>query len=387
MIPNRIRLVLLLVAGLLLGLALNSLTMTSERLLWMMAVLVSENGHWMAIACLVLSSLAVRRYGALTEWNGRFALAFLLASAAIFAWPSVSAMKNEAEWRGGFDRAFGTRSDSSWFQLSKTVAISMEEPKFERITFKARDGATVAYDFYRARGEGSHPLVVVVHGGGWDSGESGQLPALNLVLNRAGYAVSSVDYRLAPGAKWPTQRFDVEDAIADMKAHAKDLAIDPADGVYLLGRSAGGQIAGALAYAKPPVCIKGFVSFYAPTDLDFGYEVGDEDHWLKPRLLLRQLLGTEPLKNKEGYLSASLTEHVGPETPPTLLLHGRPDSLTWYKHSERLQTRLSAAGVRSYFIDFPWAHHGFDFFTNGPAGQISTSAILAFVESQKTRCR
>lgn len=377
---------LFLVASLLLGLALNSLAMTSKRLLWILALLVTENGHWIAVVCAALLVFAFRRQF-LQSWMGRWTILILIVSLAIYMRPTFSAMTNERVWRAEFERAFGSRAETAWFSWSKLISLSAEEPKSERITFKARDGATVAYDFHRAWGEGPHPLVVVVHGGGWDSGDSSQLPALNGVLNRVGYAVASIDYRLAPGAKWPTQRHDVEDAVADLRARSSELGIDPKDGVYLLGRSAGAQISGALAYQQPPFCIKGYINFYGPSDLTFGYEVSNEEDWLEPRHLIRQFLATEPLKNKDGYRSASLTENVSPAAPPTLLLHGRPDSLTWWKHSERLQTRLIEAGVPVVFVDMPWAHHGFDFFTNGPGGQISTNAVLAFVESQKARCR
>lgn len=293
----------------------------------------------------------------------------------------------EDDWRREFDLEFGTSSGDPWFEWAKIVAIDLRKPEFERRTFKARDGVDVTYDFFRSSSKDASPLVVVVHGGGWDSGNSEQLPALSMTMARAGYAVASIDYRLAPGSKWPTQRFDVEDAIADIRANATSLGVAASDGVYLLGRSAGGQIAGALAYLNPPFCVKGFVNFYAPSDLTFGYEISEENHWLLPRKLIRQLMGEEPLKAKDVYQTASLTENVSASAAPTLLLHGRPDSLTWYKHSERLQSRLKLAGVKAYFLDLPWGHHGFDFFTAGPGGQVSSNAVLAFLESQKSRCR
>ncbi|MES2966055.1 MAG: alpha/beta hydrolase [Bdellovibrionota bacterium] len=384
MLHARIRLVLLLVSGLLCGLAINTLLMTSARILWILALLVSENGHWFALLTLILLAVAVRS-GSLGTWTGRVALVLMATGLALFATPIVQAAGTEAKWRKEFDETFGTLSGQPWFRWSKLVSIPIEIPKFERITFRARDGATIAYDLYRGDGVGKRPVVVVVHGGGWDSGDSSQLPELNLILNHAGYSVASIDYRLAPGAKWPVQRHDVEDSILDMKAKAEELQLDMS-GVYVLGRSAGGQIAGALAFIDPPVCIKGLIAFYAPTDLTFGYEISEEDHWLLPRLLIRQLMGGEPMAVKENYRTASLIENVSAVSPPTLLLHGRPDSLTWFKHSERLDTRLRAAGVKSYFLDLPWGHHGFDYFVNGPGGQISRSAVLAFVESQKSRC-
>jgi acetyl esterase/lipase len=59
--------------------------------------------------------------------------------------------------------------------------------------------------------------VVVIHGGGWDTGNRRQLPELNSWLARAGYAVASLDYRLAPEHAYPAPVEDVRDAIAFLK--------------------------------------------------------------------------------------------------------------------------------------------------------------------------
>ena len=63
-------------------------------------------------------------------------------------------------------------------------------------------------DFYRSSRPRA-PLVVMVHGGGWDNGERGQIPQLNYWLVGRGYAVADISYRLAPAAAWPAQRADV----------------------------------------------------------------------------------------------------------------------------------------------------------------------------------
>ncbi len=69
-------------------------------------------------------------------------------------------------------------------------------------------------DFYPAIGRTRAPCVIVIHGGGWDDGDRGQIPQLNYWLARAGYAVADISYRLAPESKWPAQREDVAAAVA-----------------------------------------------------------------------------------------------------------------------------------------------------------------------------
>ena len=41
----------------------------------------------------------------------------------------------------------------------------------EGIVYAERDGKGLALDLYSPPGEGAHPAVLVVHGGGWESGD------------------------------------------------------------------------------------------------------------------------------------------------------------------------------------------------------------------------
>jgi len=56
-----------------------------------------------------------------------------------------------------------------------------------------------------------------------------------------------------------------------------------------------------------------------------------------------------------------------------------PDTLAWYKHSERLDARLAELGVAHYRLSLPWATHGFDFNPDGPGGQLADYAITQFL--------
>ena len=72
------------------------------------------------------------------------------------------------------------------------------------------------------------------YGGSWQSGNRGELPALNRYLTARGYIVASIDYRLAPQAIFPAQRDDVFSAIAYLKNHAAEIGLDK-DRLVLLG--------------------------------------------------------------------------------------------------------------------------------------------------------
>jgi acetyl esterase/lipase len=238
----------------------------------------------------------------------------------------------------------------------------------------------LALDLYRAsRADGrAAPCVIVVHGGGWDSGDRTQLAPFNRWLAHRGYAVAAISYRLAPRFPWPAQRDDTLAAIAWLKAHAPELGLDPAR-LVLFGRSAGGQIAEDVGYAAHDPAVRGVIALYAPSDMIFGYEHAREDDVLKSPQLMRQFLSGTPQSARANYESASALPFVDRNAPPTLLLHGENDTLVWHRHSVRLDARLAEFGVPHAFVSLPWATHAFEYNLHGPGGQLTTFAVEWFL--------
>jgi acetyl esterase/lipase len=240
--------------------------------------------------------------------------------------------------------------------------------------------AGLPMDFYRAIGRtGVAPCVVMIHGGGWDNGDRKQLPELNHHLARLGYAVAAVSYRLAPQTVWPGQAQDVRAAVDYLKTHAEELGVDPAR-LVLMGRSAGGQIATAVAYGFPDTAVRGAVSFYGPHDQVFAWGFSREDDILNAVKLLRQYLGGSPKEAPEAYRTASAYLIATKQNAvPTLLVHGAMDSMVWRKQSERMHAKLDELGVANAFVSLPWATHACDFNAKGPSGRVSWQALEWFL--------
>jgi acetyl esterase/lipase len=120
----------------------------------------------------------------------------------------------------------------------------------------ASDDAHQRLDVYPAAHGCPAPVVVWVHGGGWQRGDKGnQMDDKVRLWNEAGYTVVSVNYRLTdPNAaqtatepvRFPTHDEDVAAAVAWVHDHIADHGGDP-ERVALLGHSAGAQIAASVA--------------------------------------------------------------------------------------------------------------------------------------------
>ncbi|MGY1661935.1 alpha/beta hydrolase [Geodermatophilus sp. SYSU D00705] len=91
------------------------------------------------------------------------------------------------------------------------------------------------------------PLVVNFHGGGWTIGSLDTADWLcSHVSTTTGAVVVSVDYRLAPGHRWPAAAEDCYGALVDVVDRAADLGADPGR-VAVMGDSAGGNLAAVVS--------------------------------------------------------------------------------------------------------------------------------------------
>lgn len=235
--------------------------------------------------------------------------------------------------------------------------------------------------------------VIVVHGGSWRGGRRNDFPQWNQWLATNGYAVFDVDYRLEQ-PNWQTATGDVKCAVLEVKRRAEEFRIAP-DRLAILGRSAGGHLALLAAYSAndaqfPANCpnsandekIRAVASFYAPTDLIYGYENPANELVLDGQETLRNFLGGAPTDSnemRERYLKASPASRVNSDTPPTLLVHGGFDQLVRARHADLLAEKLQGANVSHKIIRVGYAQHGFDYNFDGFGAQITQKILLDFL--------
>ncbi len=384
MIKTAIRwLVLLLVlclAGASLLTVLKAPVWLDWRLRMIIGMVVGECGLWLALLPLSFGMMVwlLRR--------GRPAVTVVTLSLCAVTVVLMLKPTTQAWWLGRavhvqLAAAFGPAApDRAPFSLAQCFARAPERMAMRTIKYSD----SLKLDFYPAMGRSPAPCIVAIHGGAWylgDRKESRAIQQSNRWLAQHGYAVASIDYRLVPKAIWPAQRDDVLAAVALLRARATELEIDSAR-IVLLGRSAGGQVAEAVAYAAHDPGIRGVISLYAPSDMRLGWNSSSPSDSFNQRQILQQFLGGTPTTARAAYDSASGALLVGPGAPPTLLLHGGLDTIVSESQSELLAGKLATAGVPHALIVLPWATHGFDYITfDGLGGQITTYAMEWFLSA------
>lgn len=215
------------------------------------------------------------------------------------------------------------------------------------------------------------PLIVYVHGGGWESGAKSDTSLLFQLIKNGGYAGASVGYRLTQEAAWPAQIHDVKAALRWLSANAGKHGIDPerigvsgisAGGhlVSLLGTSQGvkeisGSQGGAVADAKI-ACV---MNFCGPANfLTFAGKGSDIDPD-QPGSAIAKLLGGPVKQRQEVARAASPVSYISSDDPPFLHIHGTADNLVPYTQAVEFDAALKKAGVSSVLITGKDAPHVF----------------------------
>lgn len=125
-------------------------------------------------------------------------------------------------------------------------------------------------DVYLPAGTGNAPLVVMVHGGAWRTGDKAMSRVVDNKVARwlpRGIGFVSVNYRLLPATGVAQQAEDVAAALAFVQRQAPGWGADPRD-IVLMGHSAGAHLVALLGADPAPVTAAGGLPWRATVVLD-----------------------------------------------------------------------------------------------------------------------
>lgn len=241
--------------------------------------------------------------------------------------------------------------------LAAVVGATVEKD----VEYGRAAGESLKLDVSVPDGPGPFPAVILVHGGGWVTGDKSGGPRkafiapLHEPLERAGFAWFSINYRLAPAHRHPACIQDVETAIRWVKVHAARYRVDPRR-IALSGESAGGHLAALAAVrADETTRLAAIVPFYGVFDLTAMVTPGEPMRKNFVALFDRPTADAGALELLRG---ASPLFQVKAGLPPFLLVHGTADTTVALEQSERFHARLREAGGASELMTIPSGVHG-----------------------------
>ncbi|SHI06434.1 Acetyl esterase/lipase [Sporobacter termitidis DSM 10068] len=235
-------------------------------------------------------------------------------------------------------------------------------------------------------GDGPFPAIIFVHGGAFILGDKRDDQFLQAIggIGR-GYAVVSVEYRLAFEAKYPAAIFDVKAAIRFLRANAQAYKLD-AGRFGLCGDSAGGHYAVMTAATQGNSVFEDFSlgnGTYSSAVQAIASRFGPYDFILESRMAREEPPKADPyFPDIEMHLLGAHSEDIGglahftnplnfitSDLPPIFLEHGTDDVIVPVIHSRQMEERVRAvcgAGHAELVIREGYNHGGIDQRWNAP---------------------
>lgn len=221
---------------------------------------------------------------------------------------------------------------------------------------------TVELFVYVPDAEGTWPCILDIHGGGWKARQIDSDKPMMERLAARGFVTALVTYRLSTEAKFPAALHDCKAALRCLRAHAKELKLDP-ERIGCMGGSAGGHLSGLTAmtsgltefegegpFKDQSSAVKACIVMAATQDL----QAANAEKTNESAVLF---FGATAQDKPDIYKAASPITHVRAGVPPTIFIEGEKDSLKLGR--AEMMEKLKALGIETIVHTLKNAPHPF----------------------------
>ncbi|WP_454048166.1 alpha/beta hydrolase fold domain-containing protein [Chryseobacterium sp. Marseille-Q8038] len=224
------------------------------------------------------------------------------------------------------------------------------------------------------KSQGKKEVFIIIHGGGWRSGNKSQLTffTLSLMQKFPDHVFVNMNYRLVSETNYglPNQMNDIKEVSAFLE---KKLRYNPK--FILLGNSAGGHLSMLYAYKfDTDKRIKAVVNIVGPADLsDPGFKNYQEYSFVERRLVDPNVSGLGISRID----FASPVKWINKNSPPTLSYYGNSDRVIPSTQEKILDSTLNKNQVIHESYQFNGGHLDWD---KQPNDQFLIDKIESFLK-------
>ena len=192
------------------------------------------------------------------------------------------------------------------------------------------------------------PALFICPGGGYEfvSFQNEGTP-IQILAEKNGYAAFMLRYHVSP-YEYPTPQMELLSAVAYLKEHADEYAIDP-DRIAIIGFSAGGHLC-----ASSAALYKKLMPVAAPKAVVLGYPVITLEKGITHEGSARALLGNRA----ELRAALSVDQMVTEDYPPTFVWACMDDDAVPCENTKRMAASLQEKGVCHECKLYPTGGHG-----------------------------
>lgn len=208
-------------------------------------------------------------------------------------------------------------------------------------------------DAYYSIEKSNNPAVVLIHGGGWKSGNKSQMESMGQAMAAKGYSCFAVEYRLSPESIYPAAVHDIKEAIQYIRKNANLYNVDESK-VAIVGCSSGGQLAALIGTTHT---ITG-TAVQAIVDMDgiLAFKHPESEEGKAASLWL----GGDYESKPEIWKEASALTHVNSKTPPILFINS--DKPRFHAGRDDMIAILNQFLIYNEVKTIPNAPHSFWFY-------------------------
>lgn len=235
----------------------------------------------------------------------------------------------------------------------------------------------------------NHPGVILLHGGGWMSGDKSSYDALCRLLATRGFVAATINYRLAPHSTWPDQLVDSQLAVRWLRAHAAQYGLD-SQRLCSWGASVGGHLAVFLGVLPSihPGDEASLLTTQSPHVACVVDEFGSVDLTVPlgsaaVPVLLDLFGGATQASDPAIYRDASPIFDVSSQSAPTLIIQGSQDQTVSPGQSQELFRALQRSRVPVHYISYDGGH-GFAGLSQQQQNALEQQAISFLVTEERS---